>query len=462
MKADVETLASKLGGFVAGLHMVPDALVERAATCLMYNVGISYGMNARATWVGAADMAVEIYGAAGEGGALLLCDGRKTSLAGAAFANAVVFGAMGRADTIGTIHASNAMLSAVLALADVRSIGAEDFFPALIAGYEVAARLDLAFGEDATRKGFRSTALFGGLAAAAACARLLRLDAEQATSAIALAASAAGGTVQPFADGSEEPRYQPGHAASLGLHSAIAAEHGAQGGRRALDGALGLVPAATGRPVRDGEADFDLGAKWLIDEVTFKPFPVCYYAQTSVYAGVALHAKWQGEPVEALEIHLNPRAASYAGLDFTGPFNTFVEVMMSAGFAVVHGLITGRHVTMPDVATFGRDKDMSAILARTRVVPDPGVTLLSAKIVMTLQDGRQVVHDQSMTEADYIFGRPDVMTMVAGTLAGLEEPEIEQRRFDRFVGDVDRDPVSAIYQLFRPAAAGRTQKSPLR
>jgi len=452
MKADTQTLASRLGTFVSGLHDLPDALRERVVTCLIYNAGISYGMNARPTWVGAADMAIEIYGAPGAGGALLLCDGRKTSPAGAAFANAVVFGAMGRADTIGTMHASNVMFSAVLALAEVRSIGPVDFFAALVAGYEVAARLDRAFGEEAAKKGFRSTALFGGVAAAAACARLIRLDPERATSAIGLAASAAGGTVQPFSDGSEEPRYQPGHAALLGLHCAIAAERGARGGRRALDGALGLVPAATGRAVRDGEADFDLGSRWLIDEVTFKPFPVCQFAQSAVFAGVALHAKWQREPIEALEIRLHPRAAGYAGLDFTGPFSTVVEVMMSAGFAVVHGLTSGRYPTMADVARLGRDDDIAAVLERTRVVADPDVTLLSTKVEMTLQDGRKILHDQSMSESDYIFGRQEVLAMVAGTLAGLPEPEAEQRRFDQFVGAVEADPMSSIFRLFRPPA----------
>lgn len=453
MKGDVETLASRFGSFVAGLHGLPDTLLERAATCLIYNVGISYGMNARSTWVGAANIAAEVYGVSEDGAALLLNDGRKSSLAGTTFANSVIFGAMGRADTIGTMHASNVMLSAVLALADARSASSEDIFAALIAGYEIGARLDRAFGEEATKRGFRSTALFGGVATAGACARLIRLNAEQATSAIALSAGAAGGTVQAFSDGSEEPRYQPGHAAVLGLHAAIAAEQDARGGRGALDGAFGLVPAATGCPVREGEADFGLGSEWLINEITFKPFPVCQFAQTPVYAGVALHDKWNGEPVESLEIYLNPRAAGYAGLDFTGPFSTFVEVMMSAGFAVVHGLITGRHVTMADVATFGRDENIATILRRTRIVADPEIALLSTKVEMKLQNGQSIVHDQSMSEGDYIFGRSEVLEMVTGTLAGLERPELEQDRFDRFVDVVDRDPVAGVYQLFQPSIA---------
>ncbi|MDX8356440.1 MmgE/PrpD family protein [Sphingopyxis terrae] len=450
MNWDMQTLATKLGDFVGNLGDLPAAVRERAVTCLIYNVGISYGMNDREIWAGAADIAVAVYGAPERDAGVILCDGRNVSLAGAAFANAVVFGATGRADTIGTIHASNAMLSAILALAAARGSGADDFFAALVAGYEVAARLDRAFGEEAAANGFRSTALFGGIAAAAACARLIRLDAEAATSAIALAAGSAGGILQPFADGSEEPRSQPGHAAMLGLHSAIAAERGARGGRRALDGPLGLVPATTGRPVRDGEGAEGLGSKWLTDEVTFKPFPVCYYAQTSVYAGVALHKQWRGEPVESLDIHLHPRAAGYAGLDFTGPFNTIVEVMMSSAFAVAHGLTTGRPVTMPDVLTFGRDPEMTEILRRTRVMADPDVTLLSTKVAMTLKDGRRIVHDQSMSEKDYIFARPKVLEMVEDTLTGLADPEDARRRFDQFVRAVDHAPASAILQLFRP------------
>lgn len=441
-------LTVKLGEFVAGLDQLPPEVRERAGTCLLYNVGVSYGMGDRKTWSATAELAMNIYGELPSGGASLLASGKQSSLAGAAFANAVVFGAIGRADTIGTIHVSNVILSAVLAIAERRSLGADEIFPALVAGYEVGARLDRAYAAEAAKHGFRSTALFGSIAAAAACARLVGLDAEQASSAIAQAASMTGGLLQPFSDGSEEPRYQPGYAAALGLSCALAAERGVKGSYRALDGALGLVRASTGRESIDGELDHDLGSAWLINEVTFKPFPVCYYAQSAVYAGVAAHQRLSGAVVKSLTVKLSPQAAGYAGLDFVGPFNSVVAAMMSAPFAVAHGLVTGNKMSLPAVQALGKDPDIAAVLATTKVVGDPQLPALSVVLEITTSEGKILIHEQKMTEQDYCFDRDAVREMLRETVSGLGDPRDSQKRIDQFDNGVDEVTPNDFLKLF--------------
>lgn len=431
-----DTVASDFGRFLCtGLDAVPQDVLERASTCLVYNAGLGFSVNHAPGTIAANDLTLEVYGEFDRGGATLLNSGRRSSPAGAAFANAVIFGAGGRGDTLGTLHAGQCVIPPVLALIEARGLSADRLLASIVAGYEVGGRLDRAYGESAARVGFRSTALFGGVAAAAASAYLLELQAHEATAAIGIAACMTGGLLQPFEDGSDEPRLQPGRAAELGVLAALAAKSGTLGAARGLDGAHGLIRAAARSEPDRAALTGDLGHEWLIRKVTYKPFPVCAFAQTPVYAGLAARAKVGGAAIERLTIRLNPREATYAGLDFTGPFSTPVEAMMSAPFAVAHGLVRGTPLDMPAILALGRDKAVRSLLSRARLVADPLVPALSAIVEIELVGGERVVHEQMMSDEDYIFDFAAVCAMVQTAIPERLRSSAGPR-FERFAAAV--------------------------
>jgi len=294
------TLAQELGRFVAGLELaaVPPDVVEKARTCLLNGYGIALGGHATPFAPVARRAALALDGER-SGGATLLGDGRKTSVEGAALANAALFHGRAQEDTCGAGHFGTIMIPLLTALVEARGAPVERLLPALIAGYEVGGLLESAYGPKTTPAGLRASPLYGTLAAAAASAHLLGLDAERSAAALANAASFTGGMLQSFADGTDEWRYQVGIAARNGLAAAELARAGSRSAPGAFEGRSGFVRAFA-------RADCDvpallarLGSEWSVMRVTFKPFPVCAFNQTPVTGALVLRERLGGQGLEA-------------------------------------------------------------------------------------------------------------------------------------------------------------------
>src|SRR5690606_41922059 len=86
----------------------------------------------------------------------------------------------------------------------------------------------------------------GTIGAAAGSAALLGLDAAGAGSAVSIAASTTGGTLEPVRAGADEWRVQNGRAAQGGLIAACLARDGVIGAPLALDGPKGFLATVAG------------------------------------------------------------------------------------------------------------------------------------------------------------------------------------------------------------------------
>src|SRR5215210_1866558 len=113
---------------------------------------------------------------------------------------ALVNGAMGHAldyDDVNLAmpgHPSVAILPGLLALAEERRSSGRAF----VAGYETACRIGKALQPGHYNLGFHATGTVGCFGAAAACARLLGLDAEATTRALGIAGTQASGLKSQF------------------------------------------------------------------------------------------------------------------------------------------------------------------------------------------------------------------------------------------------------------------------
>jgi 2-methylcitrate dehydratase PrpD len=97
---------------------------------------------------------------------------------------------------------------------------------ALVAGYELVPQLAAGAAQASTQRGFRATPVHGVVGAAAACARLLRLDADRCANAVAIAANFACGLVQCYVEGTHEAVVQVAQASRNGYVAALLAEQG--------------------------------------------------------------------------------------------------------------------------------------------------------------------------------------------------------------------------------------------
>src|SRR5438552_8779577 len=95
-------------------------------------------------------------------------------------------------------HLSVAILPGLLALAEMRGSSGREAITAFVAGYETACRIGAALRPGHYNLGFHSTGTIGSFGAAAACARLLRLDPETISIALGIACTQAAGLQSQF------------------------------------------------------------------------------------------------------------------------------------------------------------------------------------------------------------------------------------------------------------------------
>src|SRR5581483_1196884 len=121
----------------------------------------------------------------------------------AAMVNGTAAHALELDDFGGCGHSGAVVLPVVLAFAGRGGISGKDALMAILAGYDLAARTLEGSGgyRPHNDKGWHSTGTCGSFGAAAAAARLLRLDAERFADALGIAGTFTGGIWAFLADG---------------------------------------------------------------------------------------------------------------------------------------------------------------------------------------------------------------------------------------------------------------------
>src|SRR3984957_17500386 len=121
-------------------------------------------------------------------------------------------------------HASVAILPGLLALAEARQSSGREVVAAFVAGYETACRIGSALRPGHYDRGFHATGTVGAFGAAAACARLLGLDAEATARALGIAGTQAAGLKSQFGT-----MCKPFHAGKASHNGLLAARLAARG-----------------------------------------------------------------------------------------------------------------------------------------------------------------------------------------------------------------------------------------
>jgi 2-methylcitrate dehydratase PrpD len=448
-------IARALARFIAelGPGTIPPEVEEKARACLLNGYGIALGCHATPYAPVARAAAIAMEGERPEG-ATLWGDGRRTTVAGAALANAALAHGRAQEDTCGAAHLGAIMIPLLTALLEARRLPTEHLLPALVAGYEAGGLFERAYAGQTTPAGLRASPLYGTIAAAAAAAKALALSEDQAAAALSNAAHFAGGILQSFADGTDEWRYQVGQAAVNGLAAAELARAGSVSAPYAFEGPAGYVRAFA-RVQADVPALLArLGRDWATLRVTFKPFPVCAFNQTPVTAALALRERIAGRPIARIAVRMNPYEVGYAGMDSKGPFSTVSGTLMSIPFCIAVTLLRGTP-TMGTMTTYN-DAAVNTLMARVEVVADPQVPTLCSVIAATLEDGADLVQDQRMTTDDYAYDRARVSELVRRIGAEESVPAGAYDRLESFVAALPAGSVADVVACFAALPPARS------
>ena len=157
-------------------------------------------------------------------------------------------------------HATTVLAPAILALGEQENASGHACLDAYICGLQIMGRVGQGVNPLHRNRGWHATATVGAVGAAAACARLLKLDATRAAYAISLSTSMAAGFMSQF--GTMAKPVHAGLAAKAGIVAASMARSGITAGLGTFDGRTGMNRLWVGQDYeeqRDALTHFDHG-----------------------------------------------------------------------------------------------------------------------------------------------------------------------------------------------------------
>jgi len=367
---------------------------RRAATALCDTVGVILA--------GAPEPAASIIRrsvvAESQGNCRVLGTVERAGAGDAALANGVAAHAHDYDDMcfVSLAHPSCALVPSILATGELSSASGSTVLNAYVVGFEVECRLGLVMNpRHYHERGWHCTSSIGTLGAAAAAARLLKLDPSSTMHALGIAASMACGVKENI--GSMVKPLHAGMAARNGVTAARLAQGGFLASEQSIDGPQGYLVAMDSQnpPSALLEATGDLGSRWEILDtgVTVKLYPSCAATHPPLDALLSLKRRHHitADDIAAIDVEVDSMTPRL--LIHNRP-STALEAKFSMPFCAAAAIGFGQ----PTLETFGKEKigdpriQKLVPLVTLRANPqfDTAAPLSQANVTVRLKDGRTV------------------------------------------------------------------------
>ncbi len=402
-------LTSELAGFVTGLTLdaVPKEAQAIAKTGITDCIGVMVA-GARQAAVSLVDG--EISSTDRDAQASLIPTGARRNAEDAALVNGCAAHILDYDDVTLDGHPSAALVPAIFAQGEVCGSTGEEVLTAYAAGYEVWAELLQREPVPLHDKGWHPTAVRGTVAAAAACAKLRRLGRDETATALAIAASMAGGLVANF--GTLTKSFQVGRAAQSGLVAAQLAQAGLTASGDALEHGSGFLAAFSprgdavlDRPLDSRKKEWHLAGQGL----NLKRYPSCYAAHRAIDAILGVVEKYDLQAADIDRIHVSTGHMQMLMLRNANP-KTALEAKFSLQFAMASAIVA-RKVGLAQLADdFVCDPVVQSLFSRvdwttTDETLDGSAFAPSESVEVATRDGR-TLSSEVITHARGNMQRP--------------------------------------------------------
>ena len=365
------TIASRLAEHLATIHIgtIPANAKQVAINCIIDTIGV--------TLLGATEPVVSVLqsalaGDVTSGNALVFGGNRRAGVLEAAFINGTASHAVDYDDMAQAMggHPSVTLVPVIFALGEVLASTGAEVLEAYIVGFEAECRIGHVVNPDHYEQGWHPTSTIGVFGAAAAAARLLKLDVQGTTTALAIAASLASGVKANF--GTMTKPLHVGQCVRNGLMAAQLAANGFTANSGALEHKQGYFQAYDGLENVHQErllAGIGDGLEIEQDSIGVKQFPCCGSTHPAVRAMLALRGQGlKAEEVETIQIMTHRNRLPHT--DNPSP-QSALGAKFSIQYATVRALIDGaprlRHF---EDAAFC-EPQVRALLAKTSVAAYP-------------------------------------------------------------------------------------------
>ena len=334
----IEHATRDLAAFASHLKFgdLPREVVERIKLSVLDSIGCCL-FGATLPWTRKVAELVDSEGARPV--ASLMGMGTKSSISLAVLVN----GTAGHAFELDDIHKESIVhlgsLATPVALAFAEEQGGapgRDVITAMVAGYEMGARVGNAATMSLFFRGFHPQGTSGVFAAAATAGRMLRLDASQFQHALGIVGSQAGG-LMAAQEGAMVKRFHSGRAAQSGVYSALLAKSGFTGIPDVLEAAYGGYLACYSDQPNAARLTDGLGSSWETLNVGYKP----HASVTSIHTaldGLAEIMRENGvkaDDIERVEAGLSPMTHVHCAWEYKAQGVTAAQMNLFFGLAVI-------------------------------------------------------------------------------------------------------------------------------
>jgi 2-methylcitrate dehydratase PrpD len=347
-------------------------------------------------------------------------------------------------------HASVVILPALLALAEKRKASGRQVLESFVAGYEAGSRIGMYMAPTHYDSGFHGTGTIGTFAAAAACAHLMRLDADRTERAIGIAAAQAAGLRSMF--GTDCKPLHAGKGAFNGLFAALLAARDFTSAASSLECANGF--AATHAGARNAaEAFAEPEGGFFLRQNLFKYHAACYMTHAAANA-----------ISEAMKAHaLSPDSVERIVVTADRSLNSVCNIAEpDTGLGMKFSLRTVAALSM-----LGRDTSALSSFTDTAAA-EPSIAVARGKVEVQLADIRPITRtgirliasDGRAIEAEHDSGKPETdlslqKVRLQGKFRALAGEVLGAARAEELLAIVDAlDAQSDISALMRLTAKG--------
>ncbi len=392
INAGKEPLA-KLGAWVANLRVSdipPDAL--RAARYQVLNMIAA--VHAARTQDACKQIESSAAALSGPGNATVFASGRKLPPVEAAWVNAAYAMAQDFDDIIWMGHTCHSAVFASLAVAEHEGASSEAMLVAVVVANEVGGRLGASsFFGPLNGQMWSFVHLIG---AAAATAKLLKLDAEQTTHALAISLAQPTFALQPGFFQPTSKLLTASTPTATGIRAAYLAKEGVTGAVNILDDRRGFWKRFAFHPLP--EMLDDLGEFWAMQTLAIKTFPGCFYFQTACTALskiLARNGALTPDQVESVEIattkmgtEVTRFAADYASSEISS-VNVNFDLSLTAAVLLHAGRLTSSE--HDENWLRANSEGIEQWRRRVSVTHDPALTIAILKSASAIGAGKRAL-----------------------------------------------------------------------
>lgn len=305
------------------------------------------------------------------------------------------------------IHLATVVIPPVFAIAEQEDKSGQDVLTAVVAGYEVGARV----GESVIPESYffwHTTATAGIFGAGAGAANILGLDENQTLNCLGSAGTQAAGLWEFLIDGAMSKTLHAGKGSMAGVLSAYLSKEGFTGAGKILEGEKGFCRAMLPEPHWEYLTK-NLGTgNYKIDENSFKPYACCKHSHPSLYAAQILRTEYNLTPIciESIEVRTN-QITNYLINNYE-PQNPY-GCKFSIQYCIAGMFKFGKMAIEEFLPEIIIDQEIRELMPKIKIIVDQEIEAeyqknqakMSAVMSVVCKDGRKLVQ-----KVDYPKGDP--------------------------------------------------------